>query len=139
MATLADLNNTDAALDATATFETERARDMISAADAEATREFVQQATDPEAVIIEVRGEQVPCKPMGALKRAKLGRDALAADEAKDDLAALDSVLAIGDALEEHSVERYGWAFWSDLQDDELRDAFAALSEKSRGGNGRRR
>lgn len=132
------LANTDELADAVAARETERVATQLSAREAEETRSYVQDAADPETVVIEVATgddvDRIPCEPIGLGRRARLSHALMAAEESGDDKEQVEAVLGMIDALIEMSTDRYGRDYWDGLQQTEIRDAFRELSLKSAGG-----
>ena len=102
------------------------------------TREHVETA-DPDGVTLEVRGESIPCEPIGVGERLRPAKKAQQADERGDDMLAADAILDMIAVLVRVSPDECDEAFFDTLSDSELRDAFQSLGQQSAGGNGRRR
>ena len=113
----------------------QRAEQRLTTAEAEHVRTHVESADDPDTVRIVVGDETVSCEPMGALKRTRLVRDAIRAEERGTDLDEAEAILAIGEALIEHSDDEFDQRFWDDRSEGELRDAFQSLAQSSAGGD----
>lgn len=126
--------NGESAVQAQEELQAERAASVISAHEGEQTREHVQSAEDPETVTIAVRDDEIPCEPIGALKRTRLFRDAIRAEEQGTDLEEMEAILAMGQALVDHSAEEFGQDYWDKLSQHELRGAFIDLATQSAGG-----
>ena len=80
-------------------------------------------------------GYSVPVeKPLGVGRRARISKDAITADERGDEMAQIDTLLSMIDALDDSTPDEFDQAFWDDLGDDALRDAFGQLARQSSGG-----
>jgi len=96
----------------------------------------VMHGDTPETVTIDVAKEHIDCRPLGVGERLRPIRKVQQAEREGDDLQAAEAILdmidMLGDAAEFYSVD-----FFDRLDEDELRDAYRDLSEKSSGGNAR--
>ena len=93
------------------------------------------ETRDVDHGTIDVVGESITIeKPLGTGRRARIAKNATTADERGDDLAQLDAVLSMIDALDDTTPDEFDQAFWDDLGDDALRKAFGQLARQSAGG-----
>ena len=129
------VGDADFVADRLAEIQTANVADTLTAQEAEETRDYVQRAADPDTVFVDVGDDRIPCDPIGLGKRTRISRELMAAEEDGDDMAVLDAVLDMIDALDELSADRYNQAYWDDLQAEDIRDAFRELSQKSAGGD----
>lgn len=118
---------------------TPSASETTALADYAETREHVETAGDPETVDIEIGDETVPCEPLGVGERVRPARKAARAEERGDDMAAIEAVLDMIDALVRVSPPEFDRAFWDGQDEGTLRETFRALGQKSAGGNGPQR
>lgn len=132
--TVQNLGNTDEVLEAVGEFQTERVATALTAREGQEVREYVQSATDPENVIVEVDGDKVSCEPVGLGKRARLSRNLVRAEQDGDDLAELDAILDVIDLLDDRSPERFDQEYWDELTYPQVKGAFQQLAQKSAGG-----
>lgn len=118
-----------------AEMQEQRAAEAAEAVEGESVREHVETAETVDNGEIHVAGEAIPItNPLGLGRRAKLGKQAFAADESDNEVEQLDAVLALIDACNEATPDEYGEDFWYSLQDDEVRSAFQQLGQQSAGG-----
>lgn len=106
-------------------------------ADSVELRDHVETADDVNDVIVEVDGDAIPMDPIGIGRRARISKAFVTAEERDDDVAFLDALLSMIDALNDASPDEWDQDYWDSLQDTQVRDAFQDLGQRSAGGNER--
>jgi len=133
--TLDNLNNTFSAAADFEQIQNQRQERKEQAIDGEAMQAVVE-SRDVGWGTIDVVGESIAVEqPLGVGRRARIAKQATTADERGDDLAQLDTILAMIDALDSCTPDEFGQAFWDDLDDEGLREAFGQLARQSSGGS----
>lgn len=128
------IENPDAANAAMAKLKSDRVTEQVAQVEATEHRETVE-SRDVDYGTIDVNGDSIPVdQPLGLGRRARIAREAMRADERDDSGAQLDAILNMIDALDDATPARFGTAYWDDLGDTALRDAFQQLGEQSSGG-----
>ena len=131
---LNDLDNTFSAAADFERIESRRREEQEAAIDAQELQADVE-SREVDYGTIDVVGESAPIEqPLGVGRRARIAKQATTADERGDDMAQLDTVLAMIDALDDATPDEFDQAFWDDLGDEALRDAFGQLARQSSGG-----
>ena len=133
--TLNDLDNTFSAAADFERIESQRQERKEQATDGEVMQAEVESRTVDYGTI-DVVGEAAPIEqPLGVGRRARIAKQATTADERGDDMAQLDTILAMIDALDDATPDEFGQTFWDDLGDEALREAFGQLARQSSGGS----
>ena len=132
-----DLENTEEAQDQFNQVVTQRKRRKRRQVDVEEARDHAETGEDPDVVTLEIDGEEIPMEPIGLGRRARISRDAMRADERGDNLAAMEAVVDMVDALIDNSPSRFDQSFWDGLSEAEIQSAFQSYGQKSAGGNER--
>ena len=133
--TLNDLDNTFSAAADFERIESQRQERQEAAIDGEVMQAEVESRTVDYGTI-DVVGESIAVEqPLGVGRRARIAKQATTADERGDDMAQLDTILAMIDALDDATPDEFGQTFWDDLGDEALREAFGQLARQSSGGS----
>ena len=131
---LNDLDNTFSAAADFERIESRRREEQEAAIDAQELQADVE-SREVDYGTIDVVGESAPIEqPLGVGRRARIAKQATTADERGDDMAQLDTILAMIDALDDATPAEFDQALWDDLGDEALRDAFGQLARQSSGG-----
>ena len=133
--TLNNLNNTFSAAADFEQIQNQRQERKEQAIDGEVMQAEVESRTVDYGTI-DVVGESIAVEqPLGVGRRARIAKQATTADERGDDLGQLDTILAMIDALNGATPDEFDQAFWDDLNDEALREAFGQLARQSSGGS----
>lgn len=117
-----------------ASIKADREETAAEAANAAELRESIE-SEEVDYGTIDVDGESVPIEqPLGAGRRFRIAKEAREADERGDEMAQIDAVLKMIDALVDATPAAYDRDFWDDRMDATLRDAYQQLGRQSAGG-----
>ena len=113
----------------------------ISDIEARETREHVETEA-PAPIVLEVNGEEIPAEPVGFGRRLRIGKTLMQAEQldsegradAIDEMEILEALIDAIDMLNDATPAEYDRAFWDDLSQDDIMQAFRSFGTQSQGG-----
>ena len=118
-----------------AEMQEEAAAEKAEVVEHQSAQAEVLHGDDPDSVTLAVAGETMAADPLGLGRRARLMRRAQQADERGDEMAQIEAVLGMIDALDDATPTTFDQTWWDDRSEDQIRSAFQQLARQSAGGN----